>query len=39
MYEKQFTLDSDDEEVTDVPLHDDDDSKCRGGDVKVKPLV
>jgi hypothetical protein len=32
MFEKQFNLESDDEEVTEVPLHDDE-------DIKIKPLV
>jgi len=39
MYEKQFTLESDDGEVTDVPLDDDEDSKHQKEDIKVKPLV
>jgi hypothetical protein len=39
MYEKQFSLECEDGEVTDVPLDDDEDSKYRKEDIKVTPLV
>jgi len=39
MFEKQFALENEDDEVTDVPLEDDEGSKYHGDDIKVNPLV
>lgn len=39
MHESQFTLESEDGDVTDEPLEKDEDSKYRREDIKVKPLA